>query len=121
MQWLRRLLRSWDSLAHYRERESQAAVWTSRYPEHAEDALRFLEIINGAFILNRGMKEKISPDDEIMPLHEACIGIWKIDSMELEHLIFMTEDAFHCKFPQEIDIEGMTFGGFFEEAQRLAK
>lgn len=107
----------------YKDRDNQAEEWKRRFPDCQKELLCFSDIINKAFLLNRKMRDKIHPDDRIMDLYKACLPnlrwFLQCDNMELEHLIFMTEDTFHCKLSDNCDeLEGRTFGDLFEEAKR---
>jgi len=109
----------------YQTREIQIDEWKRRFPNNQEEALRFITIINNAFLLGRKMRDKIHPDDRIMELYESCLPnprwFLQCDNMELEHLVFMTEDAYRCSLTHNLDdLEGRTFGDLFEEAMGSA-
>ncbi|MHB0937361.1 MAG: hypothetical protein ACYC6A_13320 [Armatimonadota bacterium] len=107
----------------YQGRDNQVEEWKRRFPDNENEVLRFINIINNAFLLGRKMRDKVHPDDRITELYEACLPnpqwFLQCDNMELEHLIFLTEDAFHCVLSHNLDgLEGRTFGDLFEEAKR---
>lgn len=99
----------------------QTAIWEQRYPQHAVEATQFLDIINIAFLLGKKTRNKISPDDDIMQLYTACQAGLAAENMEIEHLLFMSEDAFSCSFPDDTVLDGRTFGDLFEEVMRRSK
>ncbi len=120
MNWLRHLF-GLDRLDLYTQRPDQTDVWHERYPACPARVEQFLEIINGAFLLEKQARNRISPDDDIETVYRACTGD-RVDSMEYEHLIFMTEDAFHCSYTdtEAKTFTNGTFGAFFAEACRRA-